>query len=190
MKWSLYGIDHQMFYLDLEIILLLLTCGVWVAFLLKWFAECQRFLESKIQLINWIRYFVFLGHPLLHTGKSINLYLHSIAVSVCVFSSVTDNNTFPFSVRHTKAKEPKKLSRCFPKLGSVTNAEELAASCLHLEPRDRISSRNALKHAFFSELPYKLYTLPDRKYSWWCLTFAHFCSLKQIFPLHMCLDVH
>ncbi|KAH7639746.1 cyclin-dependent kinase 16-like protein [Dermatophagoides farinae] len=53
------------------------------------------------------------------------------------------------------------LGRCFPKLLSIANAETLALKCLALEPRERISSKDAMHHEFFADLSAKLYQLPD-----------------------------
>lgn len=57
--------------------------------------------------------------------------------------------------------QAQQLSRCFPKLASISYAEDLANQCLALEPRERISSKEALHHQFFADLPAKLYNLPD-----------------------------
>ncbi|KAI2804511.1 Cyclin-dependent kinase 14 [Blomia tropicalis] len=53
------------------------------------------------------------------------------------------------------------LGQSFPKLTQMNQAESLARSFLNLEPRNRISARDALHHPFFSDLPSKLYELPD-----------------------------
>lgn len=54
-----------------------------------------------------------------------------------------------------------KLVQAFPKLATILQAENLAIAFLNLEPCKRISAQEALKHAFFAELPPKLYQLPD-----------------------------
>ncbi|KAF7496433.1 Cyclin-dependent kinase 14 [Sarcoptes scabiei] len=54
-----------------------------------------------------------------------------------------------------------KLSCSFTKLTTINHAEKLAAQCLRLEPKERISSTDALHCPFFSDLSPKLYHLPD-----------------------------
>lgn len=56
-----------------------------------------------------------------------------------------------------------KLVQAFPKLSTILQAENLATAFLQLEPRKRISAKDALRHGFFIDLPAKLYQLPDRK---------------------------
>lgn len=69
---------------------------------------------------------------------------------------------FIWSVRNT-SYVPQKLGQAFHKLTSIQHAVSLANAFLNLEPRKRISAKDALHHAFFAELPSKLHTLPDRK---------------------------
>lgn len=54
------------------------------------------------------------------------------------------------------------LSAAFPKLIKMANAEKLASSFLQLQPHLRISATQALHHKYFSDLPSKIYDLPDQ----------------------------
>nr|XP_027199722.1 cyclin-dependent kinase 14-like [Dermatophagoides pteronyssinus] len=73
----------------------------------------------------------------------------------------TYQSIITFNCLKNTCYQSQQLGRCFPKLLSITNAETLARKCLSLEPRERIASKDAMKHQFFSELPAKLYQLPD-----------------------------
>ncbi|XP_023229424.1 cyclin-dependent kinase 14-like [Centruroides sculpturatus] len=61
-----------------------------------------------------------------------------------------------------KIYKPQHLSAAFPKLIKMANAEKLASSFLQLQPHLRISATQALHHKYFSDLPSKVYDLPDQ----------------------------
>ncbi|XP_076303949.1 cyclin-dependent kinase 14-like [Tachypleus tridentatus] len=54
------------------------------------------------------------------------------------------------------------LSKPFPKLLNIPNAESIASQFLQLQPHKRISATEALHHEFFQELPRKIYELPTQ----------------------------
>lgn len=111
---------------------------------------------------------MYLVHLQNHIGKHINRLLRLIVVSFFLlidfflWDKTFQLSSLSFTVKNT-CYQSQQLGRCFPKLLSITNAETLARKCLSLEPRERIASKDAMKHQFFSELPSKLYQLPDRK---------------------------
>uniref|UniRef100_T1J5K7 cyclin-dependent kinase n=1 Tax=Strigamia maritima TaxID=126957 RepID=T1J5K7_STRMM len=57
--------------------------------------------------------------------------------------------------------KPQRLASVFPKLKDVVQAEHLASQFLQLQPRQRISAKAAKYHPYFSDLPPKIYDLPD-----------------------------
>ncbi|RWS31691.1 cyclin-dependent kinase 14-like protein [Leptotrombidium deliense] len=81
-----------------------------------------------------------LGTPTEETWKGISYYPNYIP----------ENLTF---------HKPKPLSHFFPKLANIKNAEEIAYSCLQLQPEKRITAENALRHKYFKELPNKIHSL-------------------------------
>ncbi|XP_064646599.1 cyclin-dependent kinase 14-like isoform X2 [Lineus longissimus] len=54
-----------------------------------------------------------------------------------------------------------KLAHVIPKIAHIPYAEAIAAEFLQLIPTQRISAREALTHQYFSDLPRKIYDLPD-----------------------------
>ncbi|XP_054168085.1 cyclin-dependent kinase 14-like isoform X2 [Oppia nitens] len=62
---------------------------------------------------------------------------------------------------HNITYKSQPLSQAFSALLSVTFGEELAEMCLKLEPKFRISAKDALKHKYFSDLPKQIFTLDD-----------------------------
>ncbi|XP_054722380.1 cyclin-dependent kinase 14-like [Uloborus diversus] len=58
--------------------------------------------------------------------------------------------------------KPQVLSAAFPRLTEITLGEKLAQSFLQLQPRLRISASEAIRHAYFKELPPKIYDLPEQ----------------------------
>ncbi len=77
---------------------------------------------------------------------------------------LTTKYTLIDSVVRNISYASQKLVQAFPKLATILQAENLAIAFLNLEPCKRISAQEALKHAFFAELPPKLYQLPDRNF--------------------------
>jgi cyclin-dependent kinase 14 len=53
------------------------------------------------------------------------------------------------------------LTQSFPKLSSISYGEALASLCLKLQPNLRISAKDALKHLYFSDMPTKVFDLPN-----------------------------
>lgn len=53
------------------------------------------------------------------------------------------------------------LTQAFPKLSSIAFGEELAELCLRLQPRLRISAKDALKHKYFCDLPQRVFEIPE-----------------------------
>lgn len=58
---------------------------------------------------------------------------------------------------------PRKLGLSFPRLYDIAEGEAISSALLQLNPDNRISSADALKHPYFNPLPKKLYELPDGK---------------------------
>ncbi|XP_050074277.1 cyclin-dependent kinase 14 isoform X1 [Anopheles maculipalpis] len=57
--------------------------------------------------------------------------------------------------------KPRKLGLSFPRLYDINEGETMATSFLQLNPDNRISADEALRHRYFASLPKKLYELPD-----------------------------
>lgn len=57
--------------------------------------------------------------------------------------------------------KPRKLGLSFPRLYDIIEGEMMATALLQLNPDDRISAEDALRHPYFAPLPKKLYELPD-----------------------------
>jgi cyclin-dependent kinase 14 len=57
------------------------------------------------------------------------------------------------------------LTQSFPKLSSISYGEALASLCLKLQPNLRISAKDALKHLYFSDMPTKVFDLPNSESS-------------------------
>ena len=48
-------------------------------------------------------------------------------------------------------------------LWGLVGAEELANKMLQFDPKKRISTTDAMRHHYFSDLPPRIYDLPDGK---------------------------
>ncbi|XP_055537304.1 cyclin-dependent kinase 14 isoform X1 [Wyeomyia smithii] len=57
--------------------------------------------------------------------------------------------------------KPRKLGLSFPRLYDIIEGEMMATALLQLNPDNRISAEDALRHPYFAPLPKKLYELPD-----------------------------
>lgn len=57
--------------------------------------------------------------------------------------------------------KPRKLGLSFPRLYDIIEGEMMASAFLQLNPDNRISAEEALRHPYFAPLPKKLYELPD-----------------------------
>lgn len=57
--------------------------------------------------------------------------------------------------------KPRKLGLSFPRLYDIIEGENMATALLQLNPENRISAQEALRHPYFAPLPKKLYELPD-----------------------------
>ncbi|XP_058461612.1 cyclin-dependent kinase 14 [Malaya genurostris] len=57
--------------------------------------------------------------------------------------------------------KPRKLGLSFPRLYDIIEGETMACALLQLNPDNRISAEDALRHPYFAPLPKKLYELPD-----------------------------
>ncbi|XP_053689996.1 cyclin-dependent kinase 14 isoform X1 [Sabethes cyaneus] len=55
----------------------------------------------------------------------------------------------------------RKLGLSFPRLYDIIEGEMMATALLQLNPDNRISAEDALRHPYFAPLPKKLYELPD-----------------------------
>ncbi|XP_065074624.1 cyclin-dependent kinase 14 [Ochlerotatus camptorhynchus] len=55
----------------------------------------------------------------------------------------------------------RKLGLSFPRLYDIIEGEMMASAFLQLNPDNRISAEEALRHPYFAPLPKKLYELPD-----------------------------
>lgn len=55
----------------------------------------------------------------------------------------------------------RKLGLSFPRLYDIIEGEMMASAFLQLNPDNRISADEALRHPYFAPLPKKLYELPD-----------------------------
>lgn len=55
----------------------------------------------------------------------------------------------------------RKLGLSFPRLYDIIEGEMMASAFLQLNPDNRISAEEALRHPYFNPLPKKLYELPD-----------------------------
>ncbi|KAK8771445.1 hypothetical protein V5799_025309 [Amblyomma americanum] len=54
------------------------------------------------------------------------------------------------------------LKQAFPKLAETLQADEIANRFLQLQPQNRISAADALRHSYFADMPPKVYDLPDQ----------------------------
>ncbi|ESO10896.1 hypothetical protein HELRODRAFT_132019, partial [Helobdella robusta] len=66
-----------------------------------------------------------------------------------------------FHPQKMSQQHQKRWSQCFPKLGRIPYAEPLVVCMLQVMPQRRISALEALRHAYFSDLPSALFDLPD-----------------------------
>lgn len=55
----------------------------------------------------------------------------------------------------------RKLGHSFPRLYDIIEGEAIANAFLQLNPEERIGAEDALQHPYFTQLPKKLYELPD-----------------------------
>ncbi|KAH7982404.1 hypothetical protein HPB52_004388 [Rhipicephalus sanguineus] len=53
------------------------------------------------------------------------------------------------------------LKQAFPKLSEIPQADEIANRFLQLQPHNRISAVDAMRHSYFADMPPKVYDLPD-----------------------------
>lgn len=54
------------------------------------------------------------------------------------------------------------LKQAFPKLSEIPQADEIANRFLQLQPQNRISAVDAMRHSYFADMPPKVYDLPDQ----------------------------
>ena len=57
----------------------------------------------------------------------------------------------------------RKFGHAWPRLFDIPYAEKLASMLLQLRAQERISANEAIKHPYFSDLPYALYELRDHR---------------------------
>lgn len=54
------------------------------------------------------------------------------------------------------------LLKAFPKLQEIQQGESLASHLLQVQPQRRLLSKSAIRHQYFSDLPSKIYDLPNQ----------------------------
>ncbi|XP_032241451.2 cyclin-dependent kinase 14 isoform X2 [Nematostella vectensis] len=56
---------------------------------------------------------------------------------------------------------PRRIGQCIPRLVPIEGAEQLVARMIQLDPKNRISAREAMRSTYFSNLPKEIYTIRD-----------------------------
>lgn len=162
------------------------------AYSLRWYRADPPFPVWETHWTNWTKYGAFWALLISNIGKHMTqmkpikkVWIEWLAFH---FISLSDWRIAGHVVKYRS--QP--LVQAFPKLSSVGFGEELAELCLKLEPKHRISAKNALKHKYFSDLPQQIFNLADSERSSAFdthTTYLTFVSSQQIYQYFAFPDV-